>query len=164
MPSKLDHKVIKSNGRTEILENDKPLRFIALAVLLRTLIWNKVLWMLQRIDGAPSPEKCMWNLSLTACSSFRASLIDGWSIGASSEQEIPTCKTEVTQAILISLMLPEFKVPSSPPLVSGSSCWSIITLTLSGIAIWTYLRSPMASPNSLSVGLFPENISSNRMP
>ena len=43
MPSELDHKVIKSNGRTEILENDKPLRFIALAVLLRTLIWNKVL-------------------------------------------------------------------------------------------------------------------------
>lgn len=73
-----------------------------------------------------------------ACKSFRVSPISTRSVGVFSEQQIPTCRIEAMHAILISLMLPEFKVLVSLSSVSFSRCWSTTMSTLSPL----YLAVP----------------------
>jgi len=79
----------------------------------------------------------MPNLSLIVCDSLKASLICKRSVGLSFEHEIPICRTDVMQAILASLILTEFEIPSCSSPSFDNSFWSAILITLSGSAVWS---------------------------
>ena len=114
--------------------------------------------------GNPSWRKSLRSLSLIDSNSLRASPIHGRSVGISAEQEVPMRRIDMMQEILMSSLLQEVVLLASQSSASCSKFWSMMLATLSGSAISTYLRRPRACTNSLSVGLFPVNVSNNRIP